>query len=326
MAKLISVVVPMFNEEAVLDGFFARIVPVLDGITERFGLNWEIVAVDDGSRDTTADRLKEIAAANPAVTVVLLARNFGKEAAMTAGLEHARGDAVIPIDVDLQDPPEVMDEFVQRWFNGAEMVVGIRLDRSADTPVKRTTSRLFYQLFNLLCRPGIPENAGDFRLMDRVVVDAVLRLRETNRFMKGLFAWVGFKTEYVEFVREKRSAGSSTWSYMRLLRFAIDGITGFSTVPLRMWSWLGFTIAILSFVYGVYFVVKALIIGDPVAGFPTLVAVILFLSGMQMIGLGVMGEYVGRLYMEAKQRPVYIAREVIRSRAETSASSDPDRT
>jgi hypothetical protein len=206
----------------------------------------------------------------------------------------------------------VIDEFIRRWLGGAEMVVGIRIDRTADTALKRVTSRIFYRVFNALCRPHIPENGGDFRLMDRRVVDAVLRLEETNRFMKGIFAWVGFETEYVEYVREARRVGRSRFSYLRLFRFGLDGITGFSTVPLRVWSLIGSAVALFAFAYSAYFFVKALFWGDPVAGFPTLIISILFLSGLQMIGLGVMGEYLGRLYMEAKRRPVYVAREVVR--------------
>jgi len=312
--RRLSIVVPVYNEAAALGPFFERLRPILDAIRASHGIDWEIVAVDDGSTDGTARTLKAMASADPRIVAVLFARNFGKEAALTAGMEHASGDAVVPIDVDLQDPPELIDAFVRRWLAGAEMVVGVRSDRSSDTLFKRWTSRQFYKVFNMLCRPGIPENAGDFRLMDRKVVDAVLTMREGNRFMKGIFAWVGFETEYVDFVREERKAGRTTWSYLKLLRFSIDAITGYSTVPLRIWSWIGFAVAFVSLLYGIYFFVKSLILGDPVAGFPTLIVVILFVSGVQMIGLGVIGEYLGRLYLEAKRRPIYIAREIVRTK------------
>ena len=309
--RLLSIVVPAYNEAESLDLFMQRLEPILAEVVARFDVDWEIVAVDDGSRDDTARRLRDLAAARDNFVAVLLARNFGKEAALTAGLEHAAGDAVVPIDVDLQDPPELIVEFVRLWLDGADMVVGVRSDRSSDTVLKRWTSRQFYRVFNALSHPGIPENAGDFRLMDRKVVDAVISMPEGNRFMKGMFAWVGFETVYVEFVRERRAAGRTSWNYLKLIRFSIDAITGYSTVPLRIWSWIGFVVALMSLLFGIYFLVKALLLGDAVAGFPTLVVVILFSAGVQMMGLGVIGEYLGRLYLEAKRRPIYIARAVV---------------
>ncbi|MCX5514642.1 glycosyltransferase [Kaistia algarum] len=311
LRRLLSVVVPVYNEVDVLDLFLERIEPVLQKAADQYGLDWEIVAVDDGSTDGTGRKLRELAISHRKFVAVLLARNFGKEAALTAGLEHAIGEAVVPIDVDLQDPPELIFEFIRHWLAGADMVVGVRSDRSSDSAMKRWTSGKFYRVFNALCRPGIPENAGDYRLMDRKVVDAVLSMPEGNRFMKGIFAWVGFDTVYVDFVREARSAGQTSWSYLKLMRYSIDAITGYSTVPLRIWSWVGFVVASISLIYGIYFFVKALVLGDPVAGFPTLITVTLFASGVQMMGLGVIGEYLGRLYLEAKRRPIYIAKDVI---------------
>lgn len=319
--RLLSIVVPAYNEADSLDLFMARLEPLLEDVSQRFEIDWEIVAVDDGSRDDTARRLTELASSRANFVAVLLARNFGKEAALTAGLEHAVGDAVVPIDVDLQDPPELISDFVRLWGEGADMVVGVRSDRSSDSFAKRWTSQQFYKVFNALSHPGIPENAGDFRLMDRKVVDAVLSMPEGNRFMKGMFAWVGFKTVYVDFVRENRAAGTTSWNYLKLFRFSIDAITGYSTLPLRIWTGVGFVVASLAVLFGVFFLVKSMVYGDPVAGFPTLVVAILFSAGVQLIGLGVIGEYLGRLYLEVKRRPIYIASAVV-GRADRSRKAD----
>jgi glycosyltransferase involved in cell wall biosynthesis len=302
--KRLSLVVPMHNEIEVLDAFFARI----GAATADLGVEIEIICVDDGSGDATLQGLIDHARRDPAVKVIALARNFGKEAAMTAGIEAARGDMVVPIDADLQDPPELIAEFVRLWEQGYDVVYGSRADRSSDTAMKRTTARLFYRVFNGVSDLDIPESAGDFRLMDRQVVEALKTLPERNRFMKGLFAWVGFRQIGVPYVRPGRAAGTSSWGYLRLMRFAIDGITSFSTAPLRVWTALGLVAAIVAVIGAVALIVRVLIVGRESPGYASLMVVLLFSFAAQMIAFGVLGEYVGRLYQEAKGRPIYVVR------------------
>jgi len=302
--KRLSLVVPMHNEAEVLDVFFARI----GEATAALGVEVEIICVDDGSRDATLQGLIGRARNDPAVKVIALARNFGKEAAMTAGIEAARGDMVVPIDADLQDPPELIAEFVRLWEEGYDVVYGSRADRSSDTAMKRTTARLFYRIFNGVSDLDIPESAGDFRLMDRQVVEALKTLPERNRFMKGLFAWVGFRQIGVPYTRPGRAAGTSSWGYLKLLRFAIDGITSFSTAPLRVWTALGLVAAVVAVIGAVALIVRVLIVGRESPGYASLMVVLLFSFAAQMIAFGVLGEYVGRLYQEAKGRPIYVVR------------------
>jgi glycosyltransferase involved in cell wall biosynthesis len=302
--KRLSLVVPMHNEAEVLDVFFARI----GEATAALGVEVEIICVDDGSRDATLQGLIGRARNDPAVKVIALARNFGKEAAMTAGIEAARGDMVVPIDADLQDPPELIAEFVRLWEEGYDVVYGSRADRSSDTAMKRTTARLFYRIFNGVSDLDIPESAGDFRLMDRQVVEALKTLPERNRFMKGLFAWVGFRQIGVPYTRPGRAAGTSSWGYLKLLRFAIDGITSFSTAPLRVWTALGLVAAIVAVIGAIALIVRVLIVGRESPGYASLMVVLLFSFAFQMIAFGVLGEYVGRLYQEAKGRPIYVVR------------------
>jgi len=302
--KRLSLVVPMHNEAEVLDVFFARI----GEATAALGVEVEIICVDDGSRDATLQGLIGRARNDPAVKVIALARNFGKEAAMTAGIEAARGDMVVPIDADLQDPPELIAEFVRLWEGGYDVVYGSRADRSSDTAMKRTTARLFYRIFNGVSDLDIPESAGDFRLMDRQVVEALKTLPERNRFMKGLFAWVGFRQIGVPYTRPGRAAGTSSWGYLKLLRFAIDGITSFSTAPLRVWTALGLVAAIVAVIGAIALIVRVLIVGRESPGYASLMVVLLFSFAFQMIAFGVLGEYVGRLYQEAKGRPIYVVR------------------
>jgi glycosyltransferase involved in cell wall biosynthesis len=309
--KLLSVIVPMLNEENGFDGFMRRVIALLETTLQPHDLDWEIIVVDDGSTDGTATAILDWSQRDKRIRGIVFSRNFGKEAALTAGLTAAVGDAVIPIDADLQDPPEYIREMTERWLNGAEMVVGVRISRDTHTRMKRFTSALFYYCFNKLASHPIPPDAGDFRLLDRVVVDALLRLPERNRFMKGLFSWVGFKTEYIGFVRDKRHAGQTKWNYRRLLNFALDGITAFSTVPLRIWGGVGVCIAIFAFCYALWIIIRTTLFGDPVQGFPTLMVTVLFLGGLQLLGIGVIGEYLGRLYHESKQRPLYIVHHEI---------------
>jgi len=302
--KRLSLVVPMHDEIEVLDAFFARIAAA----TADLGVEIEIICVDDGSGDATLQGLIDQARRDPAVKVIALARNFGKEAAMTAGIEAASGDMVVPIDADLQDPPELIAEFVRLWEEGYDVVYGSRADRSSDTAMKRTTARMFYRVFNGVSDLDIPESAGDFRLMDRQVVEALKTLPERNRFMKGLFAWVGFRQIGVPYVRPGRAAGTSSWGYVRLMRFAIDGITSFSTAPLRVWTALGLVAAIAAVIAAIALIVRVLIVGREAPGYASLMVVLLFSFASQMIAFGVLGEYVGRLYQEAKGRPIYVVR------------------
>jgi glycosyltransferase involved in cell wall biosynthesis len=304
VGKRLSIVTPMHNEAEVLDVFFDR----LEAVVRDLGVALEIICVDDGSTDATLAGLVERARRDPQVKVIALARNFGKEAALTAGIDAATGDMVAPIDADLQDPPELIAEFVRLWEEGYDVVYGSRADRSSDTAMKRTSARLFYRVFNSVSDLGIPESAGDFRLMDRQVVEALKQLPERNRFMKGLFAWVGFRQIGVPYVRPERAAGTSSWGYLKLMRFALDGITSFSTAPLRVWTILGMIGAFGAVVAAIGLVIRVLMVGREVPGYASLMVVMLLGFAVQMIAFGVLGEYVGRLYQEAKGRPIYVVR------------------
>jgi polyisoprenyl-phosphate glycosyltransferase len=306
MPPALSLAVPMYNEEECLDVLFARVEKALDAT----GLDYEIVCVNDGSRDGTLAGLLRHRARNPRIVVVDLSRNFGKDIALTAAIDHCTGDAVIPIDADLQDPPEVIPQLIEKWRAGADMVLALRENRENDTLAKRTMARLFYKLFNKVTTVPIPDDAGDFRLMSRKVVDALKTLPEGNRFMKGLFAWVGFKTDSVYYVREMRSAGKTKFSFWKLWNFAIDGFVSFSSFPLRVWSYIGAAISLVSLIYAVYLVVRTLFYGCDVPGYPSLMVAILFMGGVQLISLGVIGEYLGRVYNETKRRPLYLARAI----------------
>ena len=307
---LLSVIVPAYNEEEVLPIFHGRLVAALVNIKELAG-RWEVVYVNDGSKDGTLHILKELQRTNPAVGVAALSRNFGKEAAMSAGLKLARGDAVILIDADLQDPPELIGEMVRVWQQGADVVNMKRSSRQGETWFKKASAAWFYKVINWLSEVHIPENVGDFRLLSRRAVDALNQLPESNRFMKGLFAWIGYKQVVVEYVRHPRAAGETKWPYFKLLNFAIEGITGFSVVPLRLASYAGFLTAFSAFVYALFLLVKTLTIGDSVKGFPTLILTILILGGLQLMAMGIIGEYLGRLFMESKRRPLFLIDEYI---------------
>jgi glycosyltransferase involved in cell wall biosynthesis len=298
----ISLIVPVFDEEAASDPFIETVERIMAGEQCSF----ELLFVNDGSRDKTLDILRSAKSRNPAIVIVSLSRNFGKEAAMTAGLDHAKGDAVIPMDVDLQDPPELIARFIARWRAGADVVYGVRASRGSDGPLKRVSAGWFYGLFNLMSPMQIPFNAGDFRLMDRRVVDEVNRLRERSRFMKGLMAWPGFRTESVEFDRPQRTSGKTSWNYWKLWNFALDGLTSFSTVPLRLWLYIGAMVSLLSFVYAAFIVLRAIVTGVDVPGYPSLMASIMFFGGIQLVSIGLVGEYVGRIFHEIKGRPIYV--------------------
>ena len=306
---LISVMVPVKDEEDAIFPFLDRVSPILDKVTGDEG--WEILFVDDGSSDST---LAAIVAANirdPRVRAVSLSRNFGKEAALSAGLDHAAGRAVVPMDVDMQDPPEVLPEMVAKWRDGIEMVVGVRRCRGSDSLPKRLTANLFYRAHNWVSHEEIPENAGDFRLLDRKVVDALRALPERNRFMKGLFAWAGFRQATVEYDRAERNVGRTKFNFWKLWTLAIDGITSASTAPLRVWSYIGAAVALLALGYAGFITSRTLFLGIATPGYASIIVSVLFLGGVQLISLGILGEYVGRILTETKQRPLYVVRDRI---------------
>jgi glycosyltransferase involved in cell wall biosynthesis len=305
---LISIVAPFYNEGEVVSAFYERIAGIADANAD---VDFEFVCVNDGSRDDTLDRLSGLAGSDSRIRVIDLSRNFGKEAALTAGLDEARGDAVIPIDADLQDPPELIPTLISYWRQGYEVVLAKRVDRSSDGYLKRKTAEQFYRLHNRISDIPIPENVGDFRLIDRVVVTALRALPERRRFMKGLFAWVGFKTITIEYTRASRVAGKTKFSGWRLWNLALEGITSFSTIPLRVWTYLGTSIALIGFAYAMFIILRVLILGIDVPGYASVFTAILFLGGIQLIGIGVVGEYIGRIYIEAKQRPIYVVRNRI---------------
>lgn len=307
----LSLVVPVFNEADTIGPFLARVVPIVEDLMRRTGgpLRYEIIFVDDGSTDDSAAQLLRHHEDNAAIKIVALSRNFGKDTALTAGIDHATGAAIVPIDVDLQDPPEVIPQLYAKWLEGYEVVYATRADRGADGLAKRWTAGLFYRIFNAVADTPIPENAGDFRLLDRRVVEALRRLPERNRFMKGLYAWVGFRQTSVAFVRAPRIAGASRWRYWRLWNFALSGIAAFSTMPLRIWSYVGAVIAATSFAYAFFLVMRTLLYGVDVPGYASLMVAVLFLGGVNLMTLGILGEYLGRVYTEVKQRPLYLVRE-----------------
>jgi len=298
----LSVVVPVRNEEAVLAEFHRRLGAVLDGVA----CATEIVYVDDGSDDRSGLLLAELRRSDPRVAVIDLSRNFGKENAMSAGLDFAQGDAVIVIDADLQDPPELIPDLLRAWQAGHDVVLMRRRHRAEDSLVKRGITRVFYRTLNRMSPTDIPLDVGDFRLLSRRAVEAVRRFPERSRFMKGLFAWVGFDTTVIEYDRAGRHAGKTKYNYWRLWNFALEGITSFSVIPLKVASYVGVATASLAFAMAAFFIVKTLVYGDPVQGFPTLVVIVLFLGGLQLMALGIIGEYLARMFIEVKQRPLYL--------------------
>ena len=304
---VLSLVVPVYNEADGLAAFFDRVVPIAESVAR----SYEVICVNDGSTDDSLAVLRTARAVNPRIRIVDLARNFGKEVALTAGLEYAVGRAVVPLDADLQDPPELIPEMIAKWREGYDMVLAVRADRSADSAFKRVTARMFYRVIGRVSEVPIPSDAGDFRLMDRRVVDALKRLPERTRFMKGLFAWLGFRQATVTYTRPARVAGSSKWRLWRLWNFALEGILSFTTLPLRVWTYFGLVIAAFSLGYILLIVARTLVLGAEVPGYPSLAVMILFFSGLNMIGLGIMGEYLGRVFVEVKQRPLYLVREEI---------------
>lgn len=306
---LLTILVPVKDEEGGIAPFVSRVSVILDGLNEPEG--WEILFVDDGSRDRTLAEVAVEHARDPRVRCISLSRNFGKEAALSAGLDHAAGKAVIPLDVDLQDPPEVIADMVRSWREGFDVVYGVRRNRESDSLPKRLTADLYYRAHNYLSADKIPEHAGDFRLLDRKVVDVIRMMPERNRFMKGLFAWAGFHQTAVYYDRAEREVGTTKFNYWKLWTLALDGITSGSTLPLRVWSYLGGVVAFGTLFYAAYLVVRTVVRGGDVPGYPSLMVAILFFGGVQLLSLGVLGEYVGRILVETKHRPIYVVRETI---------------
>ena len=303
--EVLSIVVPAYNEADVLPRFHERLVAVLEALP----LSAEIVYVDDGSTDATHQVMRNLAERDGRVAIVELSRNFGKEIALTAGLDYARGDAVVVIDADLQDPPELIPELVRRWHEGYDVVYAKRIARDGESSFKKFTAYAFYRTIGRMSRVQIPRDTGDFRLLSRRAVQALAKLREQHRFMKGLFAWIGYPQVAVPYRREPRHAGETKWNYWRLWNFALEGITAFTTAPLRLATYLGLVTAIAAFVYAAIVVYKTLAFGDPVRGYPSLMVVVLFLGGVQLITIGIIGEYLGRMFDETKGRPLYLVQE-----------------
>lgn len=304
---VLSVIVPMFNES---DGLLTFI----DVLTEslcRISDSYEIVVVDDGSADSTLHILTDLAQQDSRIKIVSLSRNFGKDVALTAGIDYCTGDAVIPLDADLQDPPDLIPTMLQKWQEGFDVVVCARSDRGSDSIFKRATAFVFYRMINTISEVVIPQNVGDFRLMDRKVVEAVKLMPERTRFMKGIFAWVGFSTTTIYYSRPQRHAGESKWHYLKLWRFALDGLFSFSTQPLNLWSYLGGLCAALAFLYLMFVVLRTMIHGVDVPGYASLVSVMLLFNGLIMMSIGILGEYIGRIFVEVKGRPLYIVKKTI---------------
>ncbi len=302
----ISVVIPVYNEESNLDYLFERLTTTLD----KLNIKYEIICINDGSKDNTLKCLIQHHYSNPVIKVINLSRNFGKEAALSAGIDFANGAAIIPIDADLQDPPELIGEMIDKWHEGYDVVYGTRRSRQGDSWIKRFTANIFYKIIGRIGHVQIPPNTGDFRLLDRRAVEAVKQMPEKTRFMKGIFSWVGFKQTSIFYDRPNRYKGTTKWNYWRLWNFAIDGITSFSLLPLKVWSYIGVIFSLTAFLYAGVLIVRTLLFGIDVPGYASLMVAILFLGGVQLLTLGIIGEYIGRIFEEVKNRPLYLVREV----------------
>ncbi len=321
----LSIVVPVFNEESVLAEFHRQLADVLNKLPAQS----EIIYVNDGSTDGTLHQIHRLRAEDQRISIVDLSRNFGKEIAMTAGLDHAGGDAVVVIDADLQDPPELILQMIEQWQKGYDVVYAQRISRAGESAVKKTTAHLFYRIMQKLSRVNIPRDAGDFRLLSRRAVDALSGLREQHRFMKGLFAWIGYPQKAIPYHRDPRHDGESKWNYIGLWNFAIEGITSFSTVPLKAATYLGILTAFGAFLFGLFIVLETLLYGNPVPGYPSLLVVVLFLGGIQLMALGVIGEYLGRMFDETKGRPLYLINTyeaAAKENTKKGAVAPPERT
>jgi glycosyltransferase involved in cell wall biosynthesis len=319
----LSLIVPVLNESASIEPFLEKIGEIRRLLAERHPelARWEIIFVDDGSTDDTFDMLLEKRKADPEIKILSLSRNFGKDTALTAGLAVAGGRAVIPIDVDLQDPPEAISVMVEKWLAGYDMVFGVRSDRGSDSMMKRLTARWFYRVYNAISDTPIPADAGDFRLLDARVVEELRLLPEHSRFMKGLYSWVGFRQAAVEIVRMPRKEGTSRWRYGKLWRFALGGLVTFSTVPLRVWTYIGALVSLLGLTYALFLAIRVVVQGVDVPGYASLMVVVLFMGGINLLTLGIIGEYVAQIHTETKRRPLYVIRR--RVGFEASARENP---
>jgi glycosyltransferase involved in cell wall biosynthesis len=304
--KVVSIIIPMKNESEGVNILFKRLIPIL----KQLSIDFEIVVVNDGSTDDTVELLLQQKAVISQIKIIDLARNFGKEAALYAGFFHCNGDCAVSIDADLQDPPELILDMVNYWINGFEVVTAVREMRNTDTYLKRKTAGIFYKIMNKISTTELIPNAGDYRLLDRVAVNAFLALGERVRFNKGLFAWIGFKQKLVYHKRENRSMGKTKWNYFNLIKFSIDGITSFSRAPLEIWFYLGLFISFISFIYAAYYFIKTVVFGIDLPGYPSLLLFILFFSGLQITGIGILGKYIGRIFVESKQRPIFLVRKI----------------
>lgn len=324
MHACLAVVVPVFNEQEVLPEFHRRVAAVLDTLKMRT----RVIYVNDGSTDATLEAIRQLAERDARVALVDLSRNFGKEIALTAGLDHADAagdaDAVVVIDADLQDPPELIPELVAHWRGGYDVVYAKRTSRDGESAAKKATAYLFYRLIQKMCAVRIPEDTGDFRLLSRRAVSAVCRMREQHRFMKGLFTWIGYPQKAVPYRRAPRHAGLTKWNYWKLWNFALEGITSFSCAPLKVATYIGLASALGAFVVGSYIVLRTLMFGNPVPGYPSLLAAVMFLGGLQLLGIGVVGEYLARMFDESKQRPLYFLKEGLARGAVRTPPWGPD--
>ena len=306
MKKLVSIVTPFYNEELTIPLFYQELDVIFAQLPK---YDFEVVCVNDGSHDKTNTLLEELSLSDERYRLIELSRNFGKEAALSAGIDNAIGQAVIPFDADLQDPPELIITMLAQWEAGAEVVLAKRIDRSTESFLKRKSAQFFYRIHNAFSSITIPNNVGDFRLMDRIVVDALRQLREQNRFMKGLFAWLGFRTVTIEYARRVRVGGSSKFSGWKLWNLALEGVTSFGSAPLRFWTYIGLIGTFLSLLYAFFIIFRTLIFGIVLPGYASLLVVVLFFGSIQLISIGMLGEYIGRIYTESKNRPIYIIRK-----------------
>ncbi len=303
----ISLIIPMYNESKGFDFLFNELYKVIDPLEEEF----EIICINDCSTDDTLEKLKSQHKKDKRVRIIDFSRNFGKEAGLTAGIDFAIGDAVIPIDADLQDPPSLIPQMIEKWHEGYKVVLATRKSRRGEGWLKVTTASIFYKIIGKISMVKIPANTGDFRLMDRIVIDVIKQLPERTRFMKGLFSWAGFETTHIYFNRPNRKRGATSWNYWRLWQFALDGIASFSTVPLKIWTYIGSVISLFAILYAVYLVIRTILFGADVPGYASIMTAILFIGGIQLIGIGILGEYIARIYNESKHRPIYVLKDTI---------------
>jgi glycosyltransferase involved in cell wall biosynthesis len=314
--KIISILIPAYNEQEVLEQLYHRLGKLAN---DNNGYDFEFLFVNDGSRDKTLEIIKEYAETDGRIAYVNLSRNYGKEIAMIAGLDHVTGDAAVIIDADLQDPPELIPKMIKFWEDGFDDVYAKRNSREGETWFKKVSSRWYYKILQKTTRIKIQKDTGDFRLLDRRCIEALKKIRESQRYTKGMFSWIGYKKKEITYDRDPRAAGETKWNYVKLINFAIDGITSFTTAPLRLSSFFGILVSFIAFIFILVVIIKTILFGDPVAGYPSLMAVILFLGGLQLLSLGIIGEYIGRIFIETKGRPLYFVEEYHHKKASKKA-------